>query len=122
MRRRVLVVDDDADIRETLSLILEDEGYDVQSAADGAAALAVLRSGPAPDVILLDLMMPVMNGWQFRDAQLKDLAFASVPVVVLSADSSLRDKASYFGGVYLSKPVNIDSLLTTIAASAPAAK
>src|SRR5690349_16993945 len=98
MGRRVLVVDDDADIRETVSLILEDEGYEVQSAQDGAAALGVLRAGPLPDVILLDLMMPVMNGWQFREQQTRDPRLAAIPVVVLSADSSLRDKAVYFGG------------------------
>jgi CheY-like chemotaxis protein len=119
MGRRVLVVDDDADIRETVSLILEDEGYEVQSAGDGAAALAVLRAGPAPDVILLDLMMPIMNGWQFREEQQRDTELARIPVVVLSADSNLRDKAGFFGGTYLAKPVNIEALLQTIAASAP---
>jgi CheY-like chemotaxis protein len=77
----------------------------------------VLRAGPLPDVILLDLMMPVMNGWQFREEQKKDPRLAAIPVVVLSADSSLRDKAGLFGGKYLSKPVNIESLLGMIVAS-----
>jgi CheY-like chemotaxis protein len=112
---RVLVVDDDADIRETVSLILEDEGYDVASAGDGASALAELRDGPRPGLILLDLMMPVMDGWQFREAQLSDPSLAAIPVVVLSADAGLRDKADYFGGAYLAKPVNIDALLDAVA-------
>jgi CheY-like chemotaxis protein len=117
MGKRVLVVDDDADIRETVSLILEDEGWEVVSAADGAAALTILRDGKHPDVILLDLMMPVMNGWQFREEQLKDPKLASIPLVVLSANSSVKDKAEYFGGVYLSKPVNIESLLAALDAA-----
>jgi CheY-like chemotaxis protein len=118
MAKRVLVVDDDADIRETVSLILEDEGWEVSSAADGAAALALLRgSATRPNVILLDLMMPVMNGWQFREEQLKDPQLAQIPLVVLSANSAVRDKASYFGGVYLSKPVNIEALLGALAAA-----
>jgi CheY-like chemotaxis protein len=112
---RVLVVDDDADIRETVSLILEDEGYEVVSAPDGAAALAELRDGSPPDLILLDLMMPVMDGWQFREEQLRDPSLEAIPVVVLSADAGLRDKAGYFGGAFLAKPVNIDALLAAIA-------
>jgi len=119
MALRVLVVDDDADIRETVSLILEDEGYEVQSAPDGAIALAMLREGPRPDVILLDLMMPVMNGWQFREEQERDPELVGIPIVVLSADASLKDKAGYFGGAYLSKPVNIESLLEAIEGSRP---
>lgn len=118
MAKRVLVVDDDADIRETVSLILEDEGWEVSSAADGAAALTLLRSGaPKPNVILLDLMMPVMNGWQFREEQLKDPQLAQIPLVVLSANSAVRGKVGYFGGVYLSKPVNIEALLGALSAA-----
>jgi CheY-like chemotaxis protein len=118
MAKRVLVVDDDADIRETVSLILKDEGWEVSLAADGAAALTLLRSGaPRPNVILLDLMMPVMNGWQFREEQLKDPQLASIPLVVLSANSAVRGKAGYFGGAYLSKPVNIEALLGALSAA-----
>src|SRR3954470_12387725 len=102
MKKRVLVVDDDPDIRESVRLVLEDEGYEVEEAADGAAALALLRAATTrPDVILLDLMMPVMNGWQFRAAQLADDDLADIPVIVLSADSNLSEKAPTFGGRFL---------------------
>ena len=114
MPRSVLIVDDDADIRETMQLVLEDEGYHVAMAADGVQALRMLDGGLRPDVILLDLMMPVMNGWQFREAQLKRPALASIPVIVISADSNLRDKVEPFGHDYLAKPLDIDELLAMI--------
>jgi len=103
--RRVLVVDDDDDIRENLVELLACEGYEVTAAGDGRAALA--EAGRArPDVILLDLMMPVMSGWQFREAQLGDPALAGVPVVVLSAmPADLDVDAS------LPKPFQVDDLL-----------
>ena len=114
MGARVLVVDDDADIRQTVGMVLEEEGYEVQVAADGAAALALLRAGPPPALILLDLMMPVMNGWQFREAQTADETLAAIPVVVISADNRLRE-ACPFGDNYLRKPVDIDALLSIVA-------
>jgi CheY-like chemotaxis protein len=103
--RRVLVVDDDDDIRENLVELLAGEGYEVTAAGDGRAALA--EAGRSrPDVILLDLMMPVMSGWQFREAQLGDPALAGVPVVVLSAMAAdLEVEAS------LPKPFLVDDLL-----------
>src|SRR5262245_34872901 len=90
---RVLIVDDDYDIRATLHEILSDEGYDVASSANGFEALQALRSGTAPCLILLDLMMPVMDGWQFRAQQLSDPTLASIPVVVLSADAGVAQKS-----------------------------
>jgi len=120
MGKRVLVVDDDADIRETVSLILEDEGWEVSSAADGAAALTLLRSGaPRPNVILLDLMMPVMNGWQFREEQARDPALSKIPVVVVTAAGSRTDIPSIRADGWLSKPVDFDKLLATIGAFCP---
>jgi DNA-binding response OmpR family regulator len=117
MKKRVLVIDDDPDIRETIRLVLADEGYTVDDAGDGADALALLRkNGVIPDVILLDLMMPRMNGWQFREEQQRDARLAGIPIIVLSADSNLPEKAPTFGGRYLAKPVDIDSLLAAIEA------
>jgi CheY-like chemotaxis protein len=84
-QKSVLVVDDDRDLRAGLSLILEAEGYRVAGAADGQQALEALRAGPRPDVILLDMMMPALSGWAFRERQLADPALADVPVVVFSA-------------------------------------
>jgi CheY-like chemotaxis protein len=80
-----LVVDDDVHIRESLSEYLQEEGFDVRSASHGLEALEVARRGPRPDVIVLDLLMPVMDGWDFRAAQLASPDLADIPVVVISA-------------------------------------
>jgi CheY-like chemotaxis protein len=81
----VLVVDDDESIREALSSILEDEGFNVRNASDGAEALRQLAVAPLPGLIILDLMMPVMSGWEFRAAQKADATLASIPVCVITA-------------------------------------
>lgn len=112
----VLLVDDDEDIREALRAILEDEGFAVRVAVDGSDALASLRSGLRPDVILLDLMMPVMSGWQFRSAQRQDPALAAIPVVVLSAVHEQPDDLSVVAS--LRKPIDIDRLLEVVARAA----
>jgi CheY-like chemotaxis protein len=113
--RIIFVVDDDPGIRESLADVLEDEGYTVVTAVDGREALAKLRGqGPVPCVILLDLMMPVMNGAQFYAEQQRDPALASIPVVVISADDNIRQKAAALGGQYISKPVQIEQVLDAI--------
>ena len=81
----ILIVDDDTDVRRALTELLEDEGYAVAGAANGLAALNMMRGGVRPSLILLDLMMPGMNGWDFRNAQLRDPELSDVPVVVVSA-------------------------------------
>lgn len=113
----VLVVDDDQDIRETIALVLESAGYQVTSASNGAEALSVLRGGSnLPCLVLLDLMMPVMDGREFRRAQKQDAAVANIPVVVLSGDSRIESKAAELGAdAYLRKPVGIDDLLDVVA-------
>lgn len=112
----VLVVDDDADIRETISLVLEDEGYVVASAANGAEALAYLRAHPAPNVILLDLMMPVMDGTTFRHQQMRDPALERIPVVVISASGNIRAQAEALEATsFVQKPISLDTLLDTVA-------
>jgi CheY-like chemotaxis protein len=119
----VLIVDDDPGVRGLLVDLLEDEGYQVASAANGEEALALLRSGTArPCVILLDLMMPVMNGWQFRGEQQSDPALASIPTLVLSAGENLARTATTLDAqAFFSKPIDLDALLQTVAAfcSAP---
>jgi CheY-like chemotaxis protein len=87
--RQVLVVDDDPDVREALAFALGDDGFDVLLAADGAEALSTLAAGAAPRAIVLDLGMPRMNGWQFRDLQKRDPALARIPVVVMTAQPPL---------------------------------
>ncbi|HEY3447977.1 MAG TPA: response regulator [Myxococcales bacterium] len=112
----VLVVDDDADIRWSLGFVLEGGGYRVATAANGAEALSSLRGGgPLPDVILLDLRMPVMDGQQFRETQLRDPALARVPVVALSGDADLAARSRAMGiERFLLKPVDLDRLLSEL--------
>ncbi|NTU84354.1 MAG: response regulator [Chloroflexales bacterium] len=109
---RVLIVDDDAALRALLTELIEDSGFVAFDAIDGQEALQVLRQqGERPCLILLDLMMPVMNGWEFRQAQLADPGLAPIPVVVISARSDLTASAQTLAAqAYLSKPVDIVQL------------
>jgi two-component system, chemotaxis family, chemotaxis protein CheY len=113
---KVLVIDDDEDIRSTISDALQEEGYVVGVAANGADGLALLRDGFRPCVILLDLAMRVMDGWDFRAAQLLEPAFSSIPVVVTSAAGfSVSTMRTQFGDVeVLPKPVAVEDLLAAI--------
>jgi CheY-like chemotaxis protein len=112
----ILVVDDDEDIRYALGDTLEAEGYRVVLAEDGRDALDKLRGLPAPPcMILLDLMMPNMDGLQFRAAQQGDPKLSGIPVVILSADSQVKQKAAALGvAACMAKPVRIADLLTMI--------
>ena len=103
----VLVVDDDFSTREVLSLLLSGEGFRVATAGDGAAALRQLRQGERPALILLDLMMPIMDGWQFRREQLRDPRLADIPVIVCSAAGRVNPQATDLHALaYLDKPVD----------------
>jgi CheY-like chemotaxis protein len=115
--RNVLIIEDDVDIREALVGILRDEGYEAEGAGNGLEGLDHLRTvGAKPALILLDLMMPVMNGWQFRTEQQQDAALATIPVVVISADSNVKQKAaSIDAAAYLKKPIELDALLDVVA-------
>ena len=111
----VLVVDDDQDIRESLADVLKDEGYQVVTAVDGRDALVKLRApGRVPCVILLDLMMPVMSGLQFHAEKQRDPRLSSIPVVVVSADGNIRQKAASLGSEYIGKPVRIEQVLDAV--------
>src|SRR5688572_4438790 len=92
-RRQVLLVEDDHDLGATIADALQDAGFDVLRASNGRAALEKLRDGADPDVILLDLMMPEMNGWQFRSAQKLEPRWGSTPVIVMSANDSAHARA-----------------------------
>lgn len=85
MSRRILLVEDDPQLSERLSAALQEEGYQVDAVADGRAALRILRSRPRPRVVLLDLMVPVLDGWALRSAMLSDPETASLPVIILTA-------------------------------------
>jgi CheY-like chemotaxis protein len=104
--RTIVVVDDDPGIREGLTDLLGDEGYEVVTAEDGREALHKLRQEASrrPCLILLDLMMPVMSGAQFYREQQADPALASIPVCLISADGDLRNKAAALGCEFLEKP------------------
>ncbi len=110
--KRVLVVDDDASIRELLSTVLEDDGYEVMPAANGEDALAVCARW-RPDVIVLDLMMPVMDGWTFAK-RLRERD--DIPIVVLSAANDLERHAKSVGAIeVIGKPFDLDQLIPKVA-------
>src|SRR2546427_10339958 len=88
--RPILLVEDDPDVRDALRLTLEDAGYDVVCAGEGREALARVRASPPPSLILLDLMLPVMDGFEFRVQQMQDPSIASIPVVVFSCGADLQ--------------------------------
>jgi len=112
----ILVVEDDPGLRAAMTEALEDRGYEVACAGDGKDALAQLEASPAPSVILLDLAMPVMDGWSFRAAQRRDPRFAAIPTVVLSA--SIGADACVLDGLdpaaALAKPFDLERLIATV--------
>jgi len=114
-RARVLVVDDDDAIRETLRAILEEEGYPVVTARDGQQALAHLTSTPPPGLCILDLVMPVMNGWELCAELARQPALARVPVLLVSASSHLEPPPAGLATVHLvRKPISFDRLLELV--------
>lgn len=112
-RAAILVVDDDVDVRDALAAALESEGYSVLSTASGAEALEVLRSRAIARVILLDLMMPLMDGYEFRAQQQEDPTIAEIPVIVITAGASVAT-AELDGLTVVHKPLDLSSLLSTI--------
>jgi|SRR5215216_1230123 len=118
---RVLAVEDDPTIRDLLIELLSGEGFEIQCAANGLEALAIL-GGWIPDVIILDLMMPVMDAETFREHQLKMQRAANVPIVVLSALNDVQDRAKALGATgTLAKPFDLDSLVKMLREVVPAA-
>jgi CheY-like chemotaxis protein len=112
---RVLVVEDDEAIAEALVGLLEDAGHRAFQVPDGRRALEELRSGEETFVILLDMTMPVMSGWRFREEQMKDEALANIPVIVCTADALAAEKARELGAAaWLRKPLDPERLLETV--------
>jgi CheY-like chemotaxis protein len=110
----ILIVDDDADIREVLKMVLEMDGFAVTDAANGSEALQLLLGGLKPAVILLDLMMPDMDGQQFT-TRLRAEGFARLPIVVMSGHNKAAKEAAHLEAAFcLLKPVEVDELLETM--------
>ena len=111
--RHILLIEDEPDLRETLKELLELMGFEVQTAANGREGLVNLETKGHPCLIMLDLMMPVMNGWQFLETLKKDPLHrrAAIPVVVVSAAVDVVEIQAQYGCRSLSKPVDIDKLL-----------
>jgi DNA-binding NtrC family response regulator len=113
--RSILVIDDDDDVREALATFLQMKGFDVQEAANGREGLMHLSDPDKICLILLDLFMPEMNGWAFREEQTRDGRIAGIPVVVMSADTHAA-KAAVSPGVIAAfgKPIEFDALLKVV--------
>ena len=112
----ILVVDDDADIREALVDVLTDHGYAAKGVSNGREALDYLRGGERPRLILLDLMMPVMDGLQFRQEQLNDPDLSELPVLLISAGNDVAQSAKALGVAdSMRKPLDLDQLLDVVA-------
>jgi CheY-like chemotaxis protein len=123
-RLPLMIVDDDDDLRDALADVMTAQGYEVAAFADARAALTALEEGVTPFVIMLDLMMPGMSGWEFRAAQLENPTFALIPVVVVTAAGNLSEGARTLSSVeVLHKPFTLEVLLPLVAryAAAPRA-
>lgn len=110
--KSILVVEDNKEIQDSLKLALEIEGYHVFAADNGREALDQLSKIPTPCIILLDLMMPVMNGWEFVEEISKDLMLSTIPIVVVSAFGDKKGTPKSSG--YIQKPIDLDALLDTV--------
>ncbi len=108
----IVVVDDDTDVREALGEVLAEEGYDARLFENGRAALDFMRAGAAPALILLDLMMPEMTGWQFCEEQRKDDRLREIPVVVITASRFGRGPIQ--AREVLFKPVALGDLVEAV--------
>lgn len=109
----ILIVEDDDDIRNALTDLLQEEGYHTEAAVNGRDALEKLGEISKPCLVLLDMMMPIMNGRQFLDEIMKDSQLAPIPVLIVSA---IADKANTEGSVgFLKKPIDIDVVLNVVA-------
>ena len=111
--RHIVIIEDDADLRETMQDLLEMEGFSVYTAENGKAGLKLIENSGKPCLILLDLMMPEMNGWEFLEAMQRDkqALLAQTPVAVVSATADMSDVQQQYGCSVLKKPVSLDRLL-----------
>jgi CheY-like chemotaxis protein len=109
VKTQILVVDDDAGSRDALQALLRDEGFSVVAVRDGTNAMEYLRASPLPKLIVLDLMMADMDGWDFRHAQKRDPKLAAIPVIAVSAAGKLPDADAQFR-----KPLDFGKFLDAV--------
>ncbi len=111
--RGILIIEDDPDVRNTLQEILEHQGFEVFAAANGEEGLARLQEGQSPCLILLDLMMPIMNGWEFLSTLKSQHQhyLTSVPIVIVSAIGDLSSVQNEYNCSAMSKPVDLSGLI-----------
>ena len=116
-KKKILVVEDDRDIQTVVVQLLESEGFETICANNGREALQVLKDDTQnlPDLIILDLMMPIMDGFEFREEQKRDPRIANVPIVIMSADGNVEPKKHKIDAkAYIKKPLDIDDLIELV--------
>ena len=111
----VLIVEDDPDTAKALAEYLNGQGYRSMIATNGQEGIDALRAGERPCLILLDIMMPIKNGWDFRDEMLNEPELAAIPIVVVTADISAVDRAMRLRLPLLKKPIDPSRLVTEVA-------
>ena len=118
--KAVLVIEDDPDTKDAICGLLEYSGYSAMGVSNGREAIDFLKTHSAPSVIVLDLMMPVMNGWEFRDLQAADEGLSKIPVVVISASGVPSHLVHSKGTIdYIPKPFDPDRLMEAIERVSP---
>ena len=110
--KTVLIVEDDQAIRDMIRSILEIEGYEVRAASNGAEGIQLLQQNGVPSVVILDMMMPKMNGWDFLDVMRSNPKTADIPVVVVSAYGEIAKSVK--PTCYVPKPVKLEALLSAL--------
>lgn len=115
LNEKILIVEDDAELRESLGQVLSDEGYRLSGARNGLEAVRYLKSEERPGLILLDLSMPVVNGWEFRMHQKRAAGLADIPVVIITAGNHSKEDIAWLAPTdFLLKPIDLDHLLETV--------
>ncbi|MBI3541783.1 MAG: response regulator [Deltaproteobacteria bacterium] len=112
--KTILVVDDDADIREAMKVVLKREGYEVVTATNGQEALDVLRQIARPNLILLDLMMPVMDGWEFTLAMHMDPNLTGIPLLLVTAYAERAVGVETGDDGMITKPIDFERLILLV--------
>lgn len=111
----VLIVEDDDDLRDSLAELLALRGYKVVGVANGREALDILANGLSPCLIILDLMLPIVSGWEFRNQQLADPRLSEIPIMVLSGVNNLEIESQRLQAIaFVPKPINFDLLFKTV--------